>query len=100
MAVTYHRTSHYECEELEGELVVMERNSRALTTLNPAGRLIWDAISYPVTLANLEEAVRTAFPDLGRDSLNDHIQVVLDALVAAELAFKSDEKARPATSAV
>ena len=44
MTTTYRRASRYECEELENELVIMERDSRAMVTLNPAGRLVWEAI--------------------------------------------------------
>lgn len=87
MTTTYRRTSRYECEELEDELVVMERSSEAMVTLNPAGRLVWEAIETPVTLGELEAAFRDVLPSLGGNTMGHDIRGVLDALVAAELAF-------------
>ena len=91
MVVSYQRTSFYESEELEDELVVMETNSQAITTLNPAGRLIWEAIEPATTLADLEHMVCQEMPGFDRRSLRDQIQTVLDTLIAAGLAVKSDQ---------
>ncbi len=91
MATTYRRTSSYECEELEDEFVVMDRESQAMVTLNPAGRLVWEAIENRVRLVDLEAAFRDVFPDLGGDTIGNDIQGVLDALVAAGLAFIDQE---------
>ncbi len=91
MTKTYRRTSNYECEELEGELVIMERGSQAMVTLNPAGRLVWEAIENRVTLDELEAAFRDVFPNLGEDSMGHDIQAVLDALVTAGLAFADED---------
>ena len=44
MTTTYRRAQHFECEEPENELFIMERDSRAMVTLNPADRLVWEAI--------------------------------------------------------
>ena len=87
MTTTYRRTSNYECEELEDELVVMERDSQAMVTLNPAGRLVWEAIENRVTLDELETLFRVAFPDVGEDTMRNDILAVLNALVTTELAF-------------
>ena len=57
MTTTYHRTSSYECEELEDDLVIMECESKAVVTLNPAGRLVWEALEKRVTLDELEAAL-------------------------------------------
>ena len=90
MAVSYQRTRCYECEELEDELVVMESNSHAITTLNPAGRLVWEAMEYATSLADLEDVVRREFPGFDSILLRDQIQSVLDALVTAGLAVKTE----------
>ena len=91
MTMTYRRTSNYECEELEGELVIMERDSKAMVTLNPAGHLVWDAIETPVTPVEIEAVFREVFPNLGKETIRDDIQNVLDALITAGLAFGDDE---------
>ena len=91
MTKTYRRTQHFECEELENELVIMERDSRAMVTLNPAGRLVWEAIESRVTLDELEAAFRDVFPNLGEDTIRNDIRAVLDALVTAGLAFADED---------
>ena len=87
MTTTYHRTSSYECEELEDELVIMECDSKAVVTLNPAGRLIWEALENRVTLDELEAVFRDVLPNLGASSIRHDIRGVLDALVTAGLVF-------------
>jgi|AP95_1055475.scaffolds.fasta_scaffold21746_1 hypothetical protein len=87
MTTTYRRTSSYECEELEDELVVMECDSKAVVTLNPAGRLIWEALENRVTLDELEAVFRDVLPKLGEGRIRDDIRGVLDALVTAGLVF-------------
>ena len=91
MATTYRRTTHYECDELEKELVVMERDSETIVMLNHAGYLIWEAIENPVTRGELEAAFCDSFPDLGRASIHDNVGNVLDALITAGLAFREKE---------
>ncbi len=91
MTTTYRRTSRYECEELEDELVIIERDSQAMVTLNPAGRLVWEAIENRVTLDELEAAFRDVFPNLGEDTIRHDIRGVLDALVTAGLAVIGQE---------
>ena len=86
MTMTYRRTSSYECEVLEDELVIIERGSRAMVTPNPAGRLVWKAIENWVTLDELEAAFLDALPNLGRYTMRRDIRGVLDALLAAGLA--------------
>ena len=87
MTTTYHRTSSYECEELEDELVIMECDSKAVVTLNPAGRLVWEALEKRVTLDELEAAFRDVLPNLGEGRIRHDIGAVLEALVTAGLAF-------------
>ena len=87
MTTTYRRTSSFESEELEDELVIMERDSRAMVTLNPAGRLVWEAIENRVTLDELEAVFRDVFPNLDEETMRHDIQDALDALVTAGLAF-------------
>ena len=90
MTTTYRRAQHYECEELEGELVIMERDSQAMVTLNPAGRLVWESIDSPITLDELEALFREAVPNIGEDTIRHDIRAVLDALVAAGLAVTDE----------
>ena len=90
MTATYRRTPTFECEELEDELVVMDRDSQAVVTLNPAGRLVWEAIKNRVTLDELEAAFREVFPDVGADTIRRDIQSVLDSLVTAGLAITDE----------
>lgn len=90
MTTTYCRTSSFECEELEDEIIIFERDSQAMVTLNPAGRLVWEAIEKRVTLDELEAAFLDALPDLGRKTIRQDIQGVLDALLAAGLATADD----------
>ena len=87
MTTTYRRTSSYACEELEDELVVIECDSKAVVTLNPAGRLIWEALENRVTLDELEAVFRDVLPKLGESRIRDDIRGVLDALVTAGLVF-------------
>lgn len=87
MTTIYRRTSSCECEDLEGEFVVMERDSQAVVTLNPAGRLVWEAIDEPVSLDEIEAAFRDVFPNLGAQTIRHDIKHVLDALVTAGLVF-------------
>ena len=87
MTTTYRRTSSYECEELEDDLVVMECDSTAVVTRNPAGRLIWEALENRVTLDELEAVFRDVLPKLGEGRIRDDIRGVLDALVTAGLVF-------------
>lgn len=89
MTTTYRRISHFDCEDLEGELVIMESKSRAIVTLNPAGRFIWDAIENPATAAELEVAFGNAHPQLDDASIGQHIRAVLDDLITAELVFSN-----------
>ena len=90
MTTTYRRAQHYECEELEGELVIMERDSQAMVTLNPAGRLVWESIERPITLDELEALFREAVPNIGEDTIRHGIRAVRDALVEAGLAVTDE----------
>ena len=90
MTMTYHRTTSYECENLENELVIMERDSQAVVTLNPAGRLVWEAIANRVTLDELETLFKDVFPNLSEETIRNDIRAVLDALVSADLAFTDE----------
>ena len=85
MPPLYRRTSAYDQEELDDELIVMELDSQAIVTLNATGRLIWDILDEASTSAEIQALLGDAFPDVDEDSLKSDIQAVLDTLVAARL---------------
>lgn len=89
MTTIYRRTAQFDCVELEGEFAIMEPDSQAMVTLNPAGRLIWDALEHGAELDDLGSAFCEAFPDMTKDTIRDDIRSVLEALVVAKLAFIS-----------
>ena len=91
MTASYHRTSSFECEELEGELVIMELASQAVVTLNSTGRVVWDGLDGGATVDDLDAIFRKAFPDADAGTLRRDIQGVLDTLVAAGLATADGE---------
>ena len=86
MTARYHRTTSFDCEELDDELVIMELESQAIVTLNITGQAVWDGLEGGATLDDLDAIFREAFPDADAGVLRRDIQVVLDTLVAADLA--------------
>ena len=86
MTLVYRRAGSFDQEELDDELVVMELESRAIVTLNPTGRLIWEMLDGATTCGEIQALIGDAFPDVDGDSLKTDIQAVLDTLVATRLA--------------
>lgn len=86
MTFVYRRTGSFDQEELENELVVMELDSQAVVTLNPTGRMVWEALEGGATLDELDAIFREAYPEVEPAALRRDIQGVLDTLSAAGLA--------------
>ena len=86
MTPRYHRTTSFDCEELEDELVIMELEIQAVVTLNSTAQAVWDGLDGGATLDDLEAIFKSAFPDTDASILLRDIQGVLDTLVAAGLA--------------
>ena len=48
-------------EDMGGETVMFDLTSRRLTTLNAAGRILWDALEHPSTLDQLQAVLAERF---------------------------------------
>lgn len=48
-------------EDMGGETVMLDLASRRLTTLNAAGRILWDALEHPATLDHLRDVLCANF---------------------------------------
>ena len=85
MSITYSRTTMFDQEEIEDELVVMERESQVVVALNPTGRIVWDSIAGGTSLDDIDDIFRKAHPELDSSALRRDIQGVLDTLLDAGL---------------
>ncbi len=91
MSTVYRCAASFNQEELGNELVVMEIEGQAVVTLNPTGRMGWNAIEDELTLDEIVALFRKAFPRVAVGVLRRDIQAVLEVLLIADLAVEEGE---------
>ena len=58
---------------------------RRVVTLNPSGRMVWEALETDASLDDLEALFRDVFPDADTDTLRRDVGQILDTLVEVGL---------------
>lgn len=86
VSITYSRTTSFDQEELEDELVVMELGGQSIVALNATGQMVWAALEDGATFDELEAIFLEAFHEVDPAILRRDIQAVLDTLLTANLA--------------
>lgn len=60
------------------DLAVYVGDHRSIHVLNPSARVIWEALTEPLTADELHFILTEAFPDTAADVLRDDLQSGLD----------------------
>ena len=71
--------------DLDTELVLLDRATRAVFTLNKTGRVVWQQLERPCTLDAAVAAVTRAF-EIDEATARDDVMALLGELVASDLA--------------
>jgi len=70
--------------DLDDEVVLLNPATRAVFTLNPTGRAIWNCIGDPSTVAEIVTELTTRFA-VDEERARRDVRAVLDELAAAGL---------------
>jgi hypothetical protein len=84
-AAVFRRIEDFDQEEFEDDLVVMNRETKAVVTLNPTARVMWDALAEQVSVDVVAGLFAEVFPDADGDAIRRDIEATLAALLDAEL---------------
>ncbi len=81
----YRRIADFDEEEFEDDLIVMNRETRAVVTLNPTARVLWEALSDRMSVDTIAAIFAEAFPGADMDVVRRDIEATLAALLDAGL---------------
>ncbi len=85
-ALTRFRRSTRVDETRVGDRVVLyHRDAGSGIVLNPAGSLIWDAMSTPRSQDELATQLATKFPSIPRSRIESDVSTYIDSLLAHSL---------------
>lgn len=59
-------------------MAVYVGDHRSIHVLNPSARVIWEALTEPLTFDELHFILAEAFPDVAGEQLRDDLQSALD----------------------
>ncbi len=84
-AAVFRRVEHFDEEEFEDDLVVMNRETKAVVTLNPTARVMWDALAEQVSVDVIAGLFAEVFPNADGEAIRNDIEATLAELLEAEL---------------
>jgi hypothetical protein len=77
-------------ERVDTRVMLIDRASSELVTLNPVGSVVWQALAAePMNLAALIDVVTAAFPGVPHAQISTDVETFLDELV--QLGFVSTD---------
>jgi PqqD family protein of HPr-rel-A system len=84
MAERWIRDNDVIATDLDDEIVLLNPATRAVFTLNPTGREIWNCIAGPATVAEIVTALTARFA-VDEEKATRDVRAVLDDLAASGL---------------
>lgn len=77
-------------ETLDDDLVLMHPTTLQVVMLNPVAAILWDALRWPMSLADLASLLREAYPGEDVAGLENHVRETLSQLIANGLIHAAD----------
>jgi hypothetical protein len=80
MAVQYRSSHDVESESFEGDLILLSSVSLNVVSLNETAAILWEALAWPCSAANLIDLMLEAFPARPIDDITREVKTLINRL--------------------